>query len=71
MNSVKKKFSNKHIAIAYRPESPEALNKAKEISNWLHEVKVNVYSSSGKKLGKHVKALETNAQFEKLNLIIQ
>lgn len=70
MKSASKKFANRHIAIAYRPESSDALNKAKEIANWLAELKVNVYSVAGKKLGSHVKNLESKASFDKLHLLV-
>jgi NAD+ kinase len=70
MKSVRKNFPNKHIAIAHRPESPEALAKAKEIADWLREVKVHVYSPSGKKLGKQVKPLESRTTIEKLDLLV-
>ena len=70
MKSSKKSFANKHVAICYRPESPEALSKAKEIANWLDELKVHVYSPGGKKLGSHVKAMESKGSLDKLNLMI-
>lgn len=70
MKNAGKKFSNKHVAIVYRPESPDALNKAKEIANWLTEIKVNVYSVVGKRIGSHVKTLGPKNTFDKLNLMI-
>ncbi len=70
MKSGGKKFSNKHIAIVYRPESPDALAKAKEIANWLDELKIHVYSPTGKKLGAHVKGLDSRKTLDKLNLMV-
>lgn len=70
MKNINKKFSNKHVAIVYRPESTEALNKAKEIARWLDELKVKVYSPAGKKLGKFVKPLERESTFDSLDLMV-
>lgn len=70
MKSGKKFFASKHAAICYRPESPEAFSKAKEIANWLDELRAHVYSPSGKKLGKHVKSLDSKSSLDKLNLMI-
>ncbi len=66
----KQHFKNKHLGIVYRHESSEALAKAKEIANWLHELKVSVYSPSGKRLGSFVKSLEKPSVIANLNLLV-
>lgn len=41
----------KHVAIVYRPATPEAIKQARELAGWLLEQGFSVYAAPGQKLG--------------------
>ena len=43
-------FSPRHVAVVYRPGTPEAQALAKELSRWLLDKKFNVYGAPGQEL---------------------
>lgn len=47
-----KNFSPRRIGIMYRPQTPDAIDQAKELSSWLQEHGYKVYSAPGQQLGR-------------------
>lgn len=62
--------SIRHVLVAYRPHKPEAFKLAEDVSGWLKQAGLNVWSRPGQKALKGTKNISSPKQLDQLDLVV-